>query len=168
VGAPPNPLSLSLAARQARARELSRHDHQLIEVLEPEQHLPGLLEHLGTARQVILDEAQRHWPKQSWESTSTGGAPREGDLHVKVASVISDDPARDDGGSFICPVGVALRVGLSAVRVNREGEDDVTGFGPEAALYVPLALAPAVVAALQEQIAYWASNPPPSADEVAR
>lgn len=142
---------LTLEERQARARQLARYDAALVEVLEPEQHLPGLLEHLGAACQVILDAAQKLWPKQSWESTSQGGPPEVGDLHVKVVSVITDadpvQPLRD---------GVALRIGISAIITPPPSVE----FGPEPVIYVPLALAEPLVKALLEQLAYWHENPP--------
>lgn len=142
---------LTLEERQTRARQLARCDGALVDVLEPEQHLPGLLEHLGAARQVILDAAQKLWPKQSWESTSQGGPPEVGDLHVKVVSVITDaDPTKPLRG------GVALRIGTSAIIAAPPS----VKFGPEAALYVPLALAEPLVKALLEQLAYWRENPP--------
>lgn len=152
----------ALRERQARARQLTNYDELLVNVLQPEQHLPGLLEPLGTARQVILDAAEKLWPKQSWESTSSGGLPRKGDLHVKITSVISDDPDRDDGASFVCPAGVALRIGISAIRPVGGHENRVgsTSLGPEADIYVPLDLVAPLMVALQEQLTYWRQNPP--------
>lgn len=151
----PNPLSLGLAARQARARQLRAHDDLIVEVLNTDaQHVEGVVQHLGLGRQAIEAEAQRHWPQGSWESTSTGGPPRRGDLHAKVASVI------DDGGNA-----VALDVRLSRMEVDTETEDNVYDLAPFGDVVVPLALVPALVVALQQQLAYWDANPPPSADE---
>lgn len=157
----PDPASLPLPERRRRARELRAHDDLLVEVLEPEQHLPGLIEPLGTARQVILAAAQSYWPDQSWKSTNGCGPPRHGDLHVKIASVIADEPSgAHSEGNFVCPAGVALRIGIFAIQVNCETERNISSPGPEAVIYVPLDLAPKLMEALQEQINYWRENPP--------
>lgn len=153
--AQPEPTDLSLQARQARARQLSHYDGQVVEVMNTDaQHVEDVAQHLGLARQALQVEARRYWPEQEWKSTSEGGPPREGDLHVKVASTIGDD-----GRS------VLLRVGLSAIEVDHETEEDVTRHGTEAAIFVPLTVAQRLIECLEEQVAYWEANPPPPADE---
>lgn len=157
----PDPDPLSLEERQARARALAAYDAQLIAVLEPEQHLPGLLDTLGRARQVLIDEARKHWPDQSWESTNRGGPPEPGDLHVKVSSVISSDEAEGRRDAFALPDGVALRIAISKILPAAEANDrNRTIFSSEAVLFVPLDLASSLVVALEEHLAYWRENPP--------
>jgi hypothetical protein len=157
VSREPKPVPTSLEGRFQRARDLRTYDAQLVGVLEPEQHLPGLLEHLGTARQVILDEAQRHWPSQSWESTRQGGPPEVGDLHLKVTSIIGvESLGETDVDEF-----VQLRIGLSEILDGTEADDHHRRiFGTEQTLIVPLRAAPALMRALTEQIAYWDEDPP--------
>lgn len=148
--------------RRRRATRLSGLSNQIHDAIRAAQDEGApdsgeVIASLLTATRTVEAEAAALWPSEAWKSTSSGGPPQLGDLHVKVQSHLVGTDAETS---------VVLRIATSQVEAAAEGEATmrVAGerlrFSEEIVRWVPLALGEPLVKAVLEHLAYWDENPP--------
>lgn len=132
----PTPNEASSAAdRESHARAIRHWQDQLGGIMNDAQVYRSALEHLGGASTELAAQADRLWPRQSWESSDPPGPPSAHRVDCKVESIAAYAPAGPQ---------VALTI-------------DVTSRGGQADVFVkiPLSAAAPLAAALLEQARFW-------------
>lgn len=130
-------MSDDLYERQQEAARIRDWIASIYGVLESAQRIPDANTYLGMAASTLEEEADKLWPRPSWESSDPPGPPTSARVDVKAHSHYVVPDSSVDGPSVEIVLSVTERYGHSG------------------AVRIPLRAVQATIDALGEHLLYW-------------